>query len=145
MPGFLLEQRRRLHDAIADVFVEPVGGYTFAGRVDRTPPSKLSAPRVFIGDAVGDRRRNGQALTYVAGYPVWVVYDGATRAQVDGVDEIVSRVHDAAVRAGFDVAGHQPSPLPPEYTANAPASLRASLVTVEVSARGLVLCPPPQP
>lgn len=140
MTGFVLDQRGRLHDALVDVFVAPVGGYTFSGRVDRTPPSKIAAPRVFIGDSAGSRTRNGNAATYRVGYAVWVVYDGAVRAQVDGVDEIVSRVHDAAVRAGFDVVGHQPATLPPEYT-TAP-NVRATLVTVEVSARGLVLCTP---
>lgn len=140
--SILLEQRSRLHEAIADVFVAPVGGFTFSGRVDRTPPSKIAAPRAFIGDSTGTRVSGNAGATYVVGFPVWVLYDGNVRAQVDGIDEIVARIHDAAATAGFDVVGHTPASLPPELAAIAPAHVRTSVVSIETSARGLTLCTP---
>lgn len=140
--SFLLDERARLHEAIVDVFVEPVAGFTFSGRVDRTPPAKIAAPRAFIGDSTGNRVRANAGATYVAGFPVWVIYDGTARAQVDGIDEIVSRIHDAAATAGFDVIGHTPATLPPELAAIAPANVRTSVVSIETSARGLTLCTP---
>lgn len=136
--SFLTERREELHQALVDTFIEPIVGAAFAGRVDATQPVKLAAPRVWIGDSAGDRR----SPAYVASWSVWVAFDGGQAAQVNGVDEVVGRVIDAAHRAGFDVVGHQGSPLPFELVDTAKPNVRAAVVTIERTSRTLTLCTP---
>lgn len=132
----ITDARDELHAALLATFESPVGGYAFTGRVDPAPPTKVAAPRVWIGESQGARR----SQQYVVGFDVWVAVDGTPAKQVVGIDEVVGRIHDDAIKAGFDVLAHSPAVLPSELDPG--SSVRAAVVTIERSARGLTLCPP---
>lgn len=141
----LTDARTRLFDALAPVFVEPVGGYQFTGRVYRTPPAKLAAPSVYLGMSDGVRQTGPQGgPRYVATWPVWIVYDGANADQVDGLEEVIGRVHDAANAAGMVATGHTNAdpPLPAGAT-TLTSTLRGVVVTVDATVRAVTLCPVP--
>lgn len=135
------DARTRLFDALAPVFVDPVDGWTFAGRLHRTQPARLAAPCVYLGASAGSRR-TGQASSYVATFPVTIIYDGANEAQVDGLEEVISRVHDAAHAAGMTPTGHDPA-VPPAPAGGGVSTLSAAVVMVDVTFRSYALCTHP--
>jgi hypothetical protein len=136
----LADARDRLHGALAHVFDEPVpvlGGdpVQFSpGRVHRYPPQDFVAPIVWIEQPRGQLRTDLHGT--LASFPVAVVYDGADRAQVAGLDELVSRVWDAAAAAGDPVA-FGPRPLDAGGF-----NLRATFVDVEIRIATITLCTP---
>ena len=124
------------------MFVEPIDGYTFTGRVHRTQPPKIAAPMVFIGASEGSRQVGNAGARYVASFPVWVIYDGANQAQVDGLEEVLGRVHDAALDVG-DPVGHINAEPPTARDATYVSTLRGAVFTVDVTVRAHTFCNPP--
>lgn len=142
----LTRAREELHASLADVFVEPVRGYAFDGRVLPYRPSRASAPLVWLDDSSSNRSRAERAWSWAVTFPVWVVHDGTVEAQVAGVEEIIGRVYDAARAARFTVLGHDPSPLPAELvqaTTTNPPRLRAAVVSITTGLVRETFCPPP--
>lgn len=128
----------RLVDARADLAIAlaPV----LSGRVDAYPPTaKFATPRIFLEQPELDRTTFGtrsQGTTQT--WEVWIAYDGAQRAQVAGLDELVAAAWDTleatrgvqpqrARRATLDVAGVQ---------------YRATVIDVAVTHAATTLCPP---
>ena len=113
-----------------------------SGRVYPYPPSPQQAqmaPAVWIGQAdgqptiIGERTEVTQAI-----FPIHVVYDGADRAQVAGLDDIISGLVDAirTVR-GARIRGWRTEP--PDFNGT---SRRASTVEVEYTITATTLCLP---
>ena len=140
----LTDARIALHAALATVFDDPVplqgGGVVqfSADRVHAYPPATVAAPTVWIeqgrgGEALIGERARGVETTL----PVAVVYDGADRAQVAGLDELVARVWDAAAQVGTPTRW-EPQPL----DVGGP-TLRATFVDVDMRIGAGTLCGAP--
>jgi len=139
----LAAARATLHGALSAVFDEPFQIeedrlIAFSnGRVGRYPPPQVVAPCVWVEQSSGAVDTVGTAATGlvdVATFPVQVVYDGADRAQVAGLDELIARVWDAARTVGEPVrwtAG--------PVDAGGP-NLRATVVEVEMRIGARTLC-----
>ena len=70
-------------------------------------------------------------------FPIWIVYDGTDRAQVAGIDDIVSGVLDAvATVRGAEVSGWNPQPL------TSTPNRRAVVVDVEYPITATTFCLP---
>lgn len=114
-----------------------------SGRVDPYPlPAGAAAPHISIGQPGGARSTVGQrGIGIVATFPVTISYDGADRAQVAGLDDLVSRSVDAIRRlSGADVAGWRPE-LPDPDSPNR----RSTVIEVDVTIAAATLCPPDVP
>lgn len=74
----------------------------------------------------------------VATFPVWIVYDGAVRAQVAGLDDLVSQVWDAVQQ----VRQATPQSATPSTVDGGPPSVRAVVVSVDVTVSAMTLCQP---
>ena len=130
----------RLSDARARLFTElsPV----LPGRVEEYPPpagQRYAAPRVWIEQPEVTRATLGaRSVVAVATFAVWCVYDGADRAQVAGLDDLVSRCWDALMRAGSDpqLARRDEVPLSPS------GSLRATVIYTDTTLTAQTLCLP---
>ena len=123
--------REALHDAIAPILPGRTSPYP--------PPSTLvGSPYIWVGDTdgfpstIGDRTK-----VVIVTFPIWVSYDGADRAQVAGVDDIVARVIDATTTIPLAAyAGHRAQPQDPSSTR------RLTRVAVDVTVTAATLCPP---
>jgi hypothetical protein len=130
----------RLSDARARLFTEltPV----LPGRVEEYPPpsgQRYAAPRVWIEQPEVSRATLGaRSVVAVATFGIWCVYDGADRAQVAGLDDLVSQCWDALLRAGADpqLARRDEVPISPS------GSLRATVIYVDVTLSASTLCLP---
>ena len=80
----------------------------------------------------------GTVLLDVVTFPVAVVYDGADRAQVAGLDELVARVWDAARTVAHPVR-FEPRPVDVGGT-----NLRATFVDVDMRLGAVTLCAAPE-
>jgi hypothetical protein len=67
---------------------------------------------------------------------VWISYDGATRAQVVGLDDLVAKVWDACLH----VPAARPLSATPQTVDVAGTSVRGVVVTVDVTLGALTLC-----
>jgi hypothetical protein len=139
----LADARAALYGALAHIFDDPVpvlGGDPIqfsAGRAQEYPPQDFVAPVVWIEQPRGSTRQigaTGATTIDYATFPVAVVYDGADRAQVAGLDELVARVWDAARTVG-EPFSFQPQPI----DAGGP-SLRATFVDVDMPIAALTFC-----
>lgn len=139
----ITDRRTAMHDALAEVFVAPIGGLAFSGRVHRTEPAKLAAPCVYIDASAGrSATSKGGAALYLTTYPVVVVYDGAQQAQIDGVEELVCRVMDAVGAVDrAEVTGHAPITLDVQRI-DPTSKLRAVAVSVDVPILTRTFCRP---
>lgn len=137
----LSDARTQLAEALAETFLEPVGGLSFKGRVEAYPPAQPVAPCVWVEQPNGGEvlaGALGTVLLDVATFPVAVAYDGADRAQVAGLDEVVARVWDRARTVGHPIR-FEPRPL----DVGGP-TLRATFVDVEMRIAALTLCSSPE-
>jgi hypothetical protein len=137
----LSEARATLHAALVHVFDEPVNGLTLSNeRAHQWPAQQPNAPCVWIEQPIGELRevgRQGSVLISEVTFPVKVVFDGADRAQVAGLDELVSRVWDQAWAAGGRPVRFRPGPV----DVGGP-HLRATVVDVEMTVRAVTFCDP---
>ena len=138
----LSDTRAALYAALLEVVVEPVNGLTLgAGRVHQWPAQQPNAPCVWIeqpANTLSDIGGRGSVLANVVTFPVAVVFDGADRAQVAGLDELVARVSDAAWAAGARAVRFRPGPV----DVGGP-SLRATVVDVEMTVPQVTFCDEP--
>ena len=134
----LTDARQSLYDALSHVFDDPVDGLAFtAGRVHPYPPQTVAAPCVWIEQHRGGPIQIGERSTGIGVvFPVAIVYDGADRAQVAGLDELVGRVHDAAHLVG------QPGDWSPQPVDVGGPTLRATFFDVEIRINAHTLCTP---
>ena len=113
-----------------------------SGRVYPYPPSPQQAqmaPAVWIGQADGQPTIIGERTEIMlAIFPIHVVYDGADRAQVAGLDDIISGLVDAVRHVpGAWVRGWRTEA--PDFNGT---SRRASTVEVEYTITATTLCLP---
>jgi hypothetical protein len=130
----------RLSDARARLYTElsPV----LPGRVEEYPPpsgQRYAAPRIWIEQPEVSRATVGaRSVLAVATWPVWCVYDGADRAQVAGLDDLVSKCWDALMRAGADPQLARRD----EVSISPTGSLRATVIYADVTLGASTLCLP---
>lgn len=91
MPNRLSDARLALFGVLTPVL---------PGRVSSTPPAAtpFPAPYIWIDQpdvALGTAGTSTRVT--VATFPIWISYDGAVRAQVAGLDDLVSQVWDAVL------------------------------------------------
>lgn len=142
MTSRLAAGRAILHGALASVFDEPFQVeedrlVAFSnGRVQPYPPAQVVAPCVWVEQPTGSTATIGvvAGLVDVATFPVAIVYDGADRAQVAGLDELVARVWDAARTVG------EPTSFRPQTLDVGGPNLRATVVDVEMRIGARTLC-----
>jgi hypothetical protein len=141
--NLLSDARTALHEALSGVFDEPFQVeedrlVAFSnGRVHRTPPAQAVAPCVWIEQGSGGEQAVGTVATGLvdaATFPVAIIYDGTDRAQVDGLDELVARVYDAARTVGT------PRRWEPRQIDVGGPNLRGSFVDVDMSIGARTLC-----
>jgi hypothetical protein len=137
------DAQTRLYTALSGVLDEPfqieehrLVGFS-NGRVSKYPPPQVVAPCVWIEQATGSIGVVGTTVTGLIDqvrFPVTIVYDGADRAQVAGLNELVSRVWDAARTVGEPIA-FTPGPV----DVGGP-NLRSTVVDVEMRIGARTLC-----
>lgn len=101
------------------------------GRIQPYPPTtrRFSAPTIFIEQHLGSPGDDG----FVASFPVWVVVDGADRAQLAANDDLVWN----ALLAVWPIADRA------SYIPQLIQGFRATVITVEVLLAPDTLCGPP--
>jgi len=138
----LSDARAALHAALLAVVDDPVNGLSLTpGRIHQWPAPQPNAPCVWIEQPRNDLTDIGQrgaVWVNTVTFPVAVVFDGADRAQVAGLDELVARVSDAAWAAGARAVRFRPGPV----DVGGP-SLRATVVDVEMTVPQVTFCDEP--
>lgn len=137
------DAQTRLYTALSSVFDEPfqveedrLVGFS-NGRVSKYPPPQPVAPCVWIEASSGGESTTGTTavgLVDAAVFPVAVVYDGADRAQLAGLNELVSRVWDKARTVG------DPQRWEPRLVDVGGPNLRGVFVDVEMRVGARTLC-----
>ena len=112
-----------------------------SGRVYPYPPTPQQAqvaPAVWVGQCDGFRTTIGESTQImVAVFPIQVVYDGADRAQVAGIDDIVSGLVDAVAGVkGAEIRGWRTEVVNPDL------NRRATVLEVEYTITARTLCLP---
>jgi hypothetical protein len=105
-------------------------------RVHRTTPRQIAAPTIYI-DSVELSVDGGIGAGMVeVMFPIVLVHDGAVRAQVEALDDMVAHVWTAALSVG------NPTDSRPVNLDVGGPTLRSHLVRVEVPVLAYTLCPP---
>lgn len=135
----LAEARTNLATALADVL---------PGRVHAYPLPRLArgtAPAVWLDrPTVGRETVGARSRIISATFPVWIVVDGADRAQLAALDDIVAAVWDYAEAT----TSCEPRFAQPRDTAitvgtgQTPSVLPGYVVDVAVTIAARTLCPP---
>jgi len=125
------EARTTLYDALrASPALSP-------WRVHRVTPRQIAAPTIYLDSAeLGLDSMNGVGFVAVM-FPVVLVHDGAVRAQVEALDDMLAHVWTAALDAGADPVDSRPVNL----DAGGP-TLRSHMVRVGTRIQAYTLCPP---
>ena len=111
------------------------------GRVAALPPSSVPYPPPYVWidqPDVGVATTGNRTQLTVASFPVWVAYDGAVKAQVAGLDDVVAKVWDAC----FTVPAARPVNATPQTIDVAGTTVRGVVVTVDVTLGAFTLCVP---
>lgn len=96
------DARTKLYDAV--IARAPVAAW----RIHRVTPSQVVAPCAYLDSAeLGPDTIEGAAIV-VTTFPIVVVHDGAVRAQVEALDDMLATVYAAALDAGGDPAQSRP-------------------------------------
>jgi len=125
------EARTRLYDALRrDSSLAP-------WRVHRVTPRQIAAPTIYV-DSVefGLDDVNGVGFVAVM-FPVVLVHDGAVRAQVEALDDMLAHVWTAALSASCDPTDSRPVNL----DVGGP-TLRSHVVRVGTLVQAYTMCPP---
>lgn len=132
VPNRLAVSRAALYDALAPIL---------PGRVASMPPANVAYPCPYIWidqpDVAIGFTGTASKMT-VATFPVWIGYDGAVRAQVAGLDELVSQVWDAVQQ----VRQATPQSATAQTVDVGNATVRGVVVSVDVTVAAMTLCPP---
>lgn len=111
------------------------------GRVAAVPPTAATYPMPYIwieqADVSIGFTGTATKLT-VATFPIWIGYDGAVRAQVAGLDDLVAQVWDAVQSVRQAV----PQSATTSTIDGGPATVRAVVVSVDVTIAAMTLCVP---
>jgi len=129
----------RLTSARVELFeaISPV----LPGRVAATPPvgKPYVSPYVWIDQPEGTITTVGQRTQLsVATFPIWIGYDGAVRAQVLGLDDLVANVWDACLT----VPAARPASWLPSALDVGGTLVRGVVVNVDVTFGAMTLCLP---
>lgn len=111
------------------------------GRVASTPPASTPypTPYIWIDQPDGNLGFAGTATKLtVASFPIWIGYDGAVRAQVAGLDELVAGVWDACQQ----VRQATPQNWSAQTIDVGGAVVRGVVVLVDVTIGSMTLCLP---
>ena len=111
------------------------------GRVAATPPvgNPYVSPYVWIDQPEGAIQTVGtNTRLSIATFPVWIGYDGAVKAQVLGLDDLVAKVWDAC----FHVPAARPVGWSPSVFDVGGTAVRGVVVNVDVTLGALTLCLP---
>lgn len=128
----LASARTELFDVLTTVLPGRVAPVPSAGK-------PYVAPYVWIDQPRLQRATIGTATrVVVATFPIWVAYDGAVKAQVVGLDDLVSSVWDACM----NVPAATPLDAEPTTVDIGGGTLRATVVSVDVVLGALTLCLP---
>lgn len=105
-------------------------------RVHRTTPRQIAAPTVYVDSAeLGVDVDNGVAFVAVT-FPVVLVHDGAVRAQVEALDDMLAYAWTAALTVGDPVDSR-----PVNLDVGGP-TLRAHILRVGIPVQAYTMCPP---
>lgn len=133
MTNRLAVERQRLYNALEAVL---------PGRVHPYPPPTgvKAAPGIWIGQPTVLRTTIGRATRASAVFPITLAYDGADRAQVAGLDDLVSNTWDALAgleRVEPDAARPEPLNTDPDDR-----QIRATVLAADVTIAARTLCLP---
>ena len=104
-------------------------------RVHRTTPRQIAAPTIYI-DAVEMSVDDGTGAGVVeVMFPIILVHDGAVRAQVEALDDMLAHVWSAAMQVG------NPTDSRPANLDVGGPTLRSHLVRVGVPVLAYTMCP----
>jgi hypothetical protein len=119
-----------LYDALrADTFLN-------AWRVHRVPPRQIAPPTIYIDNVeMNEDDVNGGGTFVVCTFSVVLVHDGAVRAQVEALADMLAHVWDAASTVG------RPTSSRPANLDVGGLTLRSHLVRVEVPVMAHTMCP----
>jgi len=123
------EARTTLHSALQTVAVMQWW------RVHRVIPDQIAAPTIYIDSVELAREPFNDATFIVATFPIVMVVDGAVRAQVETLDDMIAHVWDAASAVG------EPSRTRPFSLDAGGPSLRAHTMDVDMPLLARTLCP----
>ena len=126
MTTAIAEARTALHEALQGVTPS-------TWRIHRTAPAQITAPVVFIDSPTIASTTPG--LVTVS-FPVVMVVDGTVRAQLEQLDDLLAAVWTAASKAGSPTSSN-----PVALDVGGP-SLRAQVLTVEITVAAVTMCPP---
>jgi hypothetical protein len=105
-------------------------------RVHRTTPRQIAAPTIYLDSAeLSLDAVNGVGFVSVM-FPVVLVHDGAVRAQVEALDDMLAHVWTASLTVG------DPSDSRPVNLDAGGPTLRSHVVRVGVSVQAYTMCPP---
>ena len=105
-------------------------------RVHRTTPRQIAAPTIYIDSVEMGVDRNVGAGFVECMFPVILVHDGAVRAQVEALDDMLAHVWTAATTVG------DPSDSRPVNLDVGGPTLRSHLLRVGVHVQAYTMCPP---
>ena len=124
--------RTRLFDALT----EHTGASPW--RVHRVTPAQIAAPSIYIDSVELSLDGVTGAVFVEAMFPIVVVADGAVRAQVEALDDVLAFVWDASRLAGAEPSDSRPIAL----DVGGP-TLRAHVLRVSMALSARTLCPSP--
>lgn len=120
-------------DARTQLYVALMAMTDMPWRISRTSPEQPTAPQVFI-DSPSLLAGTSGVLT--VNFPIVMVYDGAVRAQIDGLDDALARVWTAA-----NTVGTPTNSRPIDLDVGGP-SLRGQVLDVQMFLTVVTLCSP---
>lgn len=107
-----------------------------AWRVHRVAPRQIAAPTIFLDSAeLSLDAVNGVGFVSVM-FPVVLVHDGAVRAQVEALDDMLAYVWTAALTVG------DPTDSRPVNLDVGGPTLRSHMMRVGVLVQAYTMCPP---
>jgi hypothetical protein len=130
--SLLTEARATLYEAIAPVL---------PGRVAALPPTQAPYPPPYIWIDQTDgglQSAGGRTQLTVPTFPVWISYDGAVKAQVAGLEDLIAKVWDACLH----VPAARPTGWSPQTVDVAGQSVRGTVISVDVTVGAFTLCRP---
>ena len=106
-------------------------------RVHRVTPRQIAAPTIYL-DAVelSEDNLGGSATLVECMFPIVLVHDGAVRAQVEALDDMLAHVWTAALTVG------NPTDSRPVALDVGGPTLRSHLVRVGVHIQAYTMCAP---
>ena len=122
--------RTALYDALR------ASGTLAQWRVHRVVPRQIAAPTIYIDDNEFDEDESNNGTVVIVSFPVIIVHDGAVRAQVEALDDMLAHVWTAAMTVGDPTRSR-----PVNLDVGGP-TLRSHLLSVEVPVQAYTMCPP---